>query len=121
VRSEAVRQRPGRLGGVVDSLRVPTSFTLPFVIARTHGTFGTTPTPTLPTAEGNFVTGIDLSLSRSFTYRGKRRSYASATCPAPRGLPGAIFPFARVSYAFADGAMLRATLTRSCRAGAVRQ
>jgi hypothetical protein len=109
--------QPAILAHVYGTAPVPTSFTLPFVIARTRGTFGTTLTATLPAAEGNFVTGIDLSLGRSFTYRGKRRSYASATCPAPRGLPGALFSFARVSYAFAGGAKLQATLTRNCRAG----
>jgi hypothetical protein len=93
----------------------PTSFTLPFVIGRAHGVFGTTLTATLPAAEGNFVTGLDLTLARSFTYRGKHRSYASASCPAPKGFPGASFPFARVSYGFNGAAAMHATLIRSCK------
>lgn len=108
--------RPAILGHVYGTSPVPTSFTLPFVISKTKGTFGTTLTATLPAAEDNFVTAIDLTLSRSYTYRGKQRSYASAGCPAPKGFPGATFPFAKASYAFAGGKKLSSTLTRSCKA-----
>jgi hypothetical protein len=108
------RGRPAILAHVYGTDPLPTSFTLPFVIGRGHGTFGTTLTARLPAAEGNFVTGIDLTLGRTFTYRGRRRSYASASCPAPKGFPGASFVFARVSYAFAGGRKLSSALTRSC-------
>jgi hypothetical protein len=108
--------RPAILAHVYGTHPLPTSFTLPFVIGRARGTFGTTLTATLPAAEGNFVTGLDLTLGRSFTYKGKRRSYASASCPAPKGFPGATFPFAKASYAFAGGRAMHATLTRSCQA-----
>jgi hypothetical protein len=108
--------KPAILAHVYGTDPLPTSFTLPFVITHSKGTFGTTLTATLPASEGNFVTGLDLTLSRQFTYRGKRRSYASASCPAPRGFPGANFPFAKASYSFAGGRKLSSTLTRSCRA-----
>ena len=32
------------------------------------------------------------SLQRTYTYKGKKRSYASAGCPAPKGFPGATLP-----------------------------
>lgn len=95
---------------------VPTSFTVPFVIGKTKGTFGSTLTATFPADEGNSVTAIDLELHRTFTYKGKRRSFASAGCPAPKGLTVAPFPFARATYAFAGGKRLSSTLTRTCRA-----
>jgi hypothetical protein len=107
---------PAILAHVYGTDPLPTSFTLPFVIGAGHGTFGTTLTATLPAAEGNFVTGIELTLHRTFTYRGKARSYASAGCPAPKGFPGAVFPFAKATYAFAGGQRLTSTLTRSCQA-----
>lgn len=108
--------KPAILAHVYGTEPVPTSFTLPFVIGKAKGTFGTTLTATIPPAEGNYVSGISLSLSRTFTYKGKKRSYASAGCPAPKGLPGASFTFAKASYAFVGGKRLSSTLTRSCRA-----
>jgi hypothetical protein len=108
--------KPAILAHVYGTDPVPTSFTLPFVISAAKGTFGTVLTATIPKAEGNFVTAIELTLKRSFSYRGERRSYASAGCPAPPGFPGAVFPFAKASYSFAEGRKLEATLTRSCRA-----
>ena len=108
--------RPAILTHVYGTEPVPTSFTLPFVIAKSRGTFGTTLTATIPASEDNFITGLDLTLSRSFAYRGKQRSYASSGCPAPKGFPGATFPFAKASYAFVGGKKLSSTLTRSCKA-----
>jgi hypothetical protein len=108
--------RPAILAHVYGTDPLPTSFTLPFVIGHAAGTFGTTLTATLPAAEGNFVTGIELTLHRTFTYRGKAHSYASAGCPAPKGFPGAVFPFAKATYFFAGGRRLSSTLTRSCTA-----
>jgi hypothetical protein len=108
--------QPAILAHVYGTEPVPTSFTLPFLIGKAKGAFATTLTATIPASEGNFVTAIELRLQRSFTYRGKRRSYASAGCPAPKGFPGAVFPFAKVSYAFAGGKKLAATLVRNCKA-----
>jgi hypothetical protein len=108
------RGKPAILAHVYGTEPVPTSFTLPFVISRTKGTFGATLTATIPAREDNLITAIDLELHRTFTYKGKRRSYASAGCPAPKGVSVAPFPFARASYAFAGGKKLSSTLTRSC-------
>jgi hypothetical protein len=108
--------RPAILAHVYGNQPVPTSFTVPFVITRAKGTFATVLTATFPAADNNFVTAIDLDLRRTFTYRGKRRSYASAGCPAPKGFPGASFPFAKATYSFAGGRKLSSTLRRSCRA-----
>lgn len=109
--------KPAILAHVYGTEPVPTSFTLPFVIGKAKGTFGTTLTATIPPAEGNYVSGISLTLSRTFTWKGKKRSYASAGCPAPKGTSQVAFPFARVDYAFVGGKRLSSALTRSCRAG----
>jgi hypothetical protein len=113
----AYEGKPAILAHVYGTQPVPTSFTLPFVIGKAKGTFGTTLTATFPASDNSFVTGIDLTLHRTFTYRGKQRSYASAGCPAPKGSSGAAFPFAKASYEFVGGKRLSSTLTRSCRAG----
>jgi len=110
----AYKGKPAILGHVYGTEPVPTSFTLPFVIAKAKGAFATTLTATLPKGGDSVVTGIDLNLQRTFTYKGKQRSYASAGCPAPKGFPGASFPFAKASYVFLGGKKLDSTLTRSC-------
>lgn len=112
----AYRGKPAILAHVYGTEPVPTSFTVPFSISEAKGTFGTVLTASFPAEDDNFVTAIDLQLHRTFTYKGKRRSYASAGCPAPKGLSQASFNFARASYTFVGGKKLSATLTRSCRA-----
>ncbi len=88
-----------------------------FHISESRGTFGTVITGSLPASEirYGYLKRISLSLHRTFDYRGQRRSYLSAACEAPPGFPGAVFPFAHVSMAFADGRSLASTLTRSCK------
>jgi hypothetical protein len=97
---------------------VPTSYTLPLRITRAKGTFATVLAASLPrvTSDVAFVTGISLTLDRRFRYRGQRRSYLSAGCPAPKGFPGAVFPFARASVGFQGGPTVGTTLTRNCKA-----
>jgi hypothetical protein len=110
--------KPVILAHVYGTDPVPTSYTLPFVVRESGGTYGTVLTASLPqvTADWGFVTGIDLRLSRRFTYRGRRRSYLSAGCPAPRGFPGAVFPLARATFVFARGIALASVLNRACKA-----
>ena len=114
----------GRLGGrpvifahIYGTQPLPTSFTLPFEIKRQReGTFGLTLVADLPrvAADWGYVRGLSLTLQRRYRYRGKARSYFTASCPAPRGFPGATFAFARASFDFEDGRQMRTTLTRSC-------
>jgi hypothetical protein len=110
--------RPVIFAHVYGTEPVPTSYTLTMQIKPTPGTFGTKLTISLPevTSDVGFVTGIEMTLKRSFTYRGERHSYLSAGCPAPKGFPGAVFPLARISFAFAGRAPVGTTLTRNCKA-----
>ena len=110
--------RPVMFAHVYGTEPVPTSYTLPLRIKKTRGTFGTVLTADLPkvTSKVAFVTGIELTIKRTFRHRGRLRSYVSAGCPAPKGFPGALFPLAKASFAFAGGPKLSATLTRSCQA-----
>ncbi len=96
---------------------VPTSRIVVFHIRHAHGAYGTLLTGALSASLNHYgyVKRISLSLHRNFTYRGRRRSYLSAACPAPAGFPGAVFPFAHASMSFADGRTLASTLTRSCK------
>ena len=96
---------------------VPTSVVLVLRVHHSRGAFGTRMDASLAglTGEWGYVRSITLRLGRKFSYQGRRRSYLSAGCPAPKGFPGAVFPLARASFSFAGGKTLSATLTRSCR------
>jgi hypothetical protein len=114
--NSTIHGRPAILAHVFGTEPVPTSFTLPFELLPSKGTFGTVLRASLPQVTGNssYITGLSLNLGRNFTAGGKRRSYLSAGCPAPKGFPGATFPFAKASFAFAGEPPVTSTLTRSC-------
>ncbi len=59
----------------------------------------------IPTLAGGLgsVTEIDLTIGRTYNYRGQRRSFISASCAAPSGFTVGIFPLARGTFFFADG------------------
>ncbi len=107
--------RPVILAHVFGTDPVPTSFTLPFAIAPSKGTYGTVLRATVPETTGGFITGLRLNLGRSFRAGAERRNYISAGCPAPAGFPGAVFPLARTSFSFAGGPKLTTVMTRSCK------
>jgi hypothetical protein len=110
---------PVLLGHIYSSRPFATSFVITFKITkRPHGRFGTVLSASLPEALGNwgYVTGIEIKLSRRYSYQGKQRSYLSAGCPAPKGFGGASFPLIRTSFGFAGGVELSSTLNRTCRA-----
>ncbi|HEX4669580.1 MAG TPA: hypothetical protein VH275_06355 [Solirubrobacterales bacterium] len=112
-----LKGRPVLLAHVYGTDPVPTSYTLPFTIKSTKGTYGTLLQASLPqvTSDWGFVTGLELDLKRRFSAGGKAHSYLSAGCPAPKGFPGAVFPLVRASFAFANRTMT-STLNRSCKA-----
>jgi hypothetical protein len=110
------RGHPAILAHIYGTVPTPTSYVLPFLIQRGHGAYGTLLTASLPDVTGDwgFVTGLRLTLSRRFRYRGRPRSYLSASCPAPSGVSIAPFPLARTTFAFAGGLRLTQALSRSC-------
>lgn len=113
-----VNGRPAILAHIYGTQPAPTSAVLPFLLSAGHGTYGTTLEASLPQATGDwgYVTGLKMSLRRSFYQHGKTRSYLSAGCPAPSGFPSAVFPLARTSFAFAGGPKLVSVLNRTCTA-----
>jgi hypothetical protein len=97
---------------------VRTTFVLPLTISnRGNDLFGTVLSAKIPTLAGGLgsVTKIDLTIGRNYSFRGQRRSFISASCPAPAGFPGAVFSLARGSFYFADGKKIETTLARDCR------
>jgi hypothetical protein len=111
---------PAILAHIYGPKPVPTSYTIPFVIsAARSGTYGTRLTASLPAFSNKwgYVTAISITLGRSFSSRGHRRSYLSAGCPAPSGIALVNFPLSRTSFAFSGHQKVSSTLVRSCRAG----
>jgi hypothetical protein len=107
-------------GQIYASNPFATSFVIVFSIGKAaKGSYGTVLQAKLPKALGTWgkLTGIELRLSRHYSYRGKPHSYLSAGCPAPKGTSRVSFPFARASFGFEGGKVLSSVLERSCRAG----
>jgi DNA-binding beta-propeller fold protein YncE len=113
------RGRPVLFGQIYSPRPFATSFVIAFEVKRlSRGAYGTMLSAALPkalSAWGN-LTGIEMRLARRYGYRGSRRSYLSANCPAPRGFTKAVFPLARASFDFAGGAKLDSVLTETCEA-----
>jgi hypothetical protein len=110
--------RPALLLHLYGTVPVRATFVLPLTISHLDkGQFGTLLSAEVPKLAGGFgsITEIELKIGREYTYRGRRRGYVSASCAAPTGFPGAVFPFARGNFTFAGGRTLRTTLTRDCR------
>lgn len=105
------------LAHIYGSDPAPMTRLITFDIREARGTYGTILSGELPVNVNRYgyVKRLSLNLFRRYTYRGQRRSYLSAACPAPAGFPAASFSFARASMDFADGRHLKSTLTRTCR------
>jgi hypothetical protein len=97
---------------------VRATFVLPLIISnKGDELFGTVLSAKIPTLAGGLgsVTRIDLKIGRDYTYRGQRRSFLSASCPAPAGFTGGVFALARGTFYFAGGKEIDTTLERDCR------
>jgi DNA-binding beta-propeller fold protein YncE len=108
--------RAAILAHVYGTNPVPTSFTFPFELRPSKGTYGTVLRAKLPQATGDsgYITGLSMNLGRNFSFKGKRHSYLTASCPAPKGFSKAVFPLAHAGFFFKGGRRLGSTLVRSC-------
>lgn len=95
-----------------------TSFVIVFAIGKSsHGVYGTSLNASLPEGMKAWgrLTGLEMTLSRRYSYRGKRHSVLSSGCAAPKGFGHAVFPLARASFAFAGGKSVSSVLSGTCR------
>jgi hypothetical protein len=108
------RGSPAVIAHVYGTRPAPTSFTLPFLLRRGGGPYGSALTASLPRATGNsaYVTGLSMTLGG--TAGGRATPYLGAACPAPRNLSQVLFPLLRASFTFAGAPTLRSTVMRSC-------
>lgn len=112
-----LRGAPAIFAHIYGTKPVPTSYVLPLEVHHAKGAFSTRLDASLPQATGKwgYVTGLSLKLGRTFTSHGRTHSFLSASCPAPQGFPGALFPLVRTTFAFAGQTILTTTLNRSCK------
>jgi hypothetical protein len=103
------RGRPAILAHVYGTDPAPVSYTIPFRMRRTGGTFGTVLTAALAPSLGRtgYITLLRLTL-------GGRFGHLRARCPAPAGATGALYPLASLSIGFPHQ-RLQTKLLRSCR------
>ncbi len=110
--------KPVLFGQIYSARPFSSSFVIIFKVSKAKkGAYGTTLTAVLPPnlrAWGN-LTEIKMKLSRKYGYKGHRRSFLSANCPTPKGVPVASFSLARTSFAFEGGAKVSSTLTDDCK------
>jgi DNA-binding beta-propeller fold protein YncE len=110
--------KPVLFGHIYSPRPFANSFVIVFAIEKARGTYGTKLEAKLPRSLGNWgkLTGIELNLNRRYSYQGKRRSYVSAGCPAPKGSNFTVFSLARTTFGFEGGRTLAGTLTGTCTA-----
>lgn len=95
----------------------PFSVVLPFALRRGSGRFGMTLAAKLPVfGKWARVAQFEMTLSRRYAYRGRRRSYLNASCPIPRRFTAGFFSLARVAYRLVGGRQVSTAIARSCRA-----
>jgi hypothetical protein len=82
------------------------------------GRFDHVLTAVLPPALGRWprLERFELTLTRRYAYRGRVRSYLSASCPIPERLTAGFFSFARVAFTLAGGREIGIGIARGCRA-----
>jgi hypothetical protein len=109
--------KPAVLAQVASKAPLPLTYVIAFEVTKSNGSFGTTLVGTLPpiASEYGYISAFSLALARKYTFKGEQHSFASASCPAPEGFPGASFPFAKAEYQFAEGTSMHSTLVRECK------
>lgn len=114
----------GRVGGRRAVLlhafaaRPPTVVVLPFILQRREGSrFELNLVADLPPTLGPWphFAHFDMTLFRRYLYRGKERSYLSASCPIPPRLTAGFFSLAKASFRLAGGGQIATSIARGCR------
>jgi hypothetical protein len=109
--------RPAIFAQVASGAPLPLTYVIIFKVKKRGGTFGTSLVATLPpiASQYGYISAFNLSLRRTYRFHGRKMSYASAACPAPKGFTAANFSLARVRYEFTDGRKLSSVLVRQCK------
>jgi hypothetical protein len=95
--------------------RPPSSFVFPFAISHRKGRYATLLTANVKISRWSRITDFKFVLNRRYRYRGRPRSFFSASCPAPAGFSIGISPFVRATLSFGDGVESNVSVVGSCR------
>jgi hypothetical protein len=109
--------KPVLYGHIFSAKPFATSFVIVFAIEKLRGgTYGTALSAPLPKAMDAWgrLTGLQMTLSRRYSYKGSSHSFISSGCPAPKGFTKAPFRLARASFAFDGGEALTSTISGVC-------
>jgi hypothetical protein len=100
------------------AIRPPVSFVIPFSVHHQKGSFRTVLVALIRRSTGPWprVANFQVSISRTFSHQGERRSYLRASCPVPKQFTAGFLSFARATYTFEGGKQLTTESVRSCRA-----
>ena len=112
--------KPVLYGHIYSAKPFATSFVIVFSVQKlAKGTYGTALDAPLPAAMDAWgrLTGLQMTLARRYSFRGKARSFISAGCPAPKGFTMVSFPLVRTEFAFDGGKRLSSVLSSVCRVG----
>lgn len=110
--------KPVLYGHIYTGYPFAASFVIVFKVSKKkQGSYGTTLSATLPLSLRDWgnLTEVDMRLSRKYFYRGRRRSFLTASCPTPKGFGALPFHLARTSFSFEDGRKTTSTLTETCK------
>lgn len=110
------RGAPVLLAHIYTSDPFDSAFTVTFSIRhRDKGLYGTELYAAFPEALGSwgYVDRIKLNLRREYLFKGQRRSYFNASCPAPKGARQTLFPLAFATL-YLDTQRIAAAVEKSC-------
>lgn len=87
----------------------PTTFVTEGVISKASGKYGTSTEIEIPTITGGqgSLTSFNATVGKTWTYKGKKRSLLSASCPT-----GSLY--AHGEFVFVDGSRLAGDVVKSC-------
>lgn len=94
------------------------TYVIVFEVKKTHGRYGTALIATLPPIASGYgeISSFYMTLGRKFTSHGHSESYASANCPAPKGVSTVGFDLAKATYEFEGGVTMENELNKTCKA-----
>ncbi len=94
------------------------TYVIVFEVKKTHGTYGTALDATLPPIASGYgeISSFYMTLGRKFSSHGHSESYASADCPAPKGIREVNFELAKATYEFEGGITMENELNKQCKA-----
>jgi hypothetical protein len=110
--------RPAIFAQVSSQTPLSLTYVIVFEVKKTHGTFGTALDATLPPIASGYgeISSFYMTLGRKFSSHGHSESYASADCPAPKGINQVGFNLAKATYEFEGGVTMSNELNKTCKA-----